>query len=109
MLSEIQVMLREVFRTGNELTYPVSGTGTAGMECALTSVLEPDEVVVILVSGFFADRMRQIANRLGANVISLGDRWGAPVALEVLARSLAEHSEAEAVFVVHGEASTSLH
>ncbi len=109
MLNEIQGMLREVFRTSNELTSPVSGTGTAGMESALTSVLEPDDVVMILVSGFFAARMREIAKRLGAEVISLGDRWGEPVSLEEVARTLDEHPETKAVFVVHGETSTGLH
>lgn len=109
MLTEIQEMLRQVFRTSNELTYPVSGTGTAGMECALTSLLEPGDVAVILVSGFFAARMREIARRLGAEVISLGDRWGEPVAMEEVSRTLEEHPDAKAVLVVHGETSTGLH
>jgi alanine-glyoxylate transaminase / serine-glyoxylate transaminase / serine-pyruvate transaminase len=109
MLGEIKQMLRQVFRTGNELTYPVSGTGTAGMECALTSILEPGDEAVVLVSGFFAARMREIARRLGADVITLGDRWGEPIAVEQVARTLEEHPGAKAVFVVHGETSTGLH
>ena len=109
MLSEIQTMLRPLFRTTNELTYPVSGTGTAGMECALTSVLERGDTVVILVSGFFAARMREIARRLGAEIITLGDRWGEPVAVEDVARALDEHPEAKALCAVHGETSTGLH
>lgn len=109
MLTEIQGMLRQVFRTDNELTYPVSGTGTAGMECALTSVLEPGDVAVILVSGFFAARMREIARRLGADIVSLGDRWGEPVDMQDVTRALDEHPDAKAVFSVHGETSTGLH
>lgn len=109
MLNEIQEMLRETFRTSNDLTYPVSGTGTAGMECALTSVLEPGDEAVILVSGFFAARMREIAKRLGVNVISLGDRWGEPVSIEAIARTLEGNSRTKAVLAVHGETSTGLH
>jgi alanine-glyoxylate transaminase/serine-glyoxylate transaminase/serine-pyruvate transaminase len=109
MLGEVKEMLREVFRTSNDLTYAVSGTGTAGMECALTSVLEPEDVAVVLVSGFFAARMREIARRLGANVITLGDRWGEPIAVEQVARTLEEHPETKAVFAVHGETSTGLY
>jgi alanine-glyoxylate transaminase/serine-glyoxylate transaminase/serine-pyruvate transaminase len=106
MLGEISAMLRLAFRTDNEMTYAVSGTGTAGMECALTSTLEAGDQAVVLVSGFFAARMREIAIRLGANVISLGDTWGAPVALDDVVEALDQHSGAKAVCVVHGETST---
>ena len=63
MLDEINAMLRDVFRTSNELTFPVSGTGTAGMECALENVLEPGDVALVLISGAFAERMAEIAAR----------------------------------------------
>jgi alanine-glyoxylate transaminase/serine-glyoxylate transaminase/serine-pyruvate transaminase len=53
--------------------------------------------------------MREITRRLGAEVISLGDRWGEPVSLEEVARALEEHHSAKAVFVVHGETSTGLY
>jgi alanine-glyoxylate transaminase/serine-glyoxylate transaminase/serine-pyruvate transaminase len=109
MLGEIKEMLQEVFRTRNELTYAVSGTGTAGMECALTSVLEPGDQAVVLVSGFFAARMREIIQRLGAEVITLGERWGEPIAVGEVARTLEEHPGTKAVFVVHGETSTGLY
>jgi alanine-glyoxylate transaminase / serine-glyoxylate transaminase / serine-pyruvate transaminase len=106
MLGEISGMLRLAFRTDNEMTYAVSGTGTAGMECALTSTLEAGDQAVVLVSGFFAARMREIAIRLGADVISLGDAWGVPVALDDVVGALDQHPGAKAVCVVHGETST---
>jgi alanine-glyoxylate transaminase/serine-glyoxylate transaminase/serine-pyruvate transaminase len=109
MLTETQAMLRQAFRTENELTYPVSGTGTAGMECALTNVLEPGDTAVILVSGLFAARMRDIARRLGAGVISLGDRWGEPVPPEEVATALQDHPGTKAVLAVHAETSTGLY
>jgi len=109
MLAEIKEMLREVFRTNNELTYAVSGTGTAGMECALTSLLEPGDAALVLVSGFFASRMREIAQRLGVDATSLGDRWGEPISAEQVARALQEHPGTKGVLAVHGETSTGLH
>ena len=40
-------MLRQLFRTSNPLTFPVSGTGMAGMECVAVNLIEPgDEVIV---------------------------------------------------------------
>jgi alanine-glyoxylate transaminase / serine-glyoxylate transaminase / serine-pyruvate transaminase len=101
-------MLREVFRTSNELTFPVSGSGTAGMETALMNVLEPGDVAVVVVSGFFAERMREIATRTGANVVTVGGDWGVPVSVDEVARALDEHGGAKAVCAVHVETSTGL-
>ena len=108
MLHEIQSMLRDVFRTGNELTFPVSGTGTAGMECALTNVLEPGDVALALVSGAFAERMKEIALRCRAEVHVVGGQWGNPVPEEAVADALATHPTAKAVLAVHAETSTGL-
>lgn len=106
MLEEIEAMLRETFRTSNELTFPVSGSGTAGMESALMNVLEPGDVAIVAVSGFFAERMREIASRTGAKVITVGGEWGAPVVTADVARTLDEHRDAKAVCLVHVETST---
>src|SRR5687767_15563115 len=40
ILDETCEFLRQVFRTKNALTFPVSGTGVAGMECVATNPLE---------------------------------------------------------------------
>ena len=34
-------MLRELFQTKNDLTFPVSATGSAGMETCFVNLLEP--------------------------------------------------------------------
>jgi alanine-glyoxylate transaminase/serine-glyoxylate transaminase/serine-pyruvate transaminase len=108
MYDQIMAMLREVFHTRNELTFPVSGTGTAGMECALLNVLEPGETAVIAVSGAFAERMREIALRVGAEVVTVGGTWGVPVQAEEVEAALREHPEAKVVGVVHVETSAGL-
>ena len=108
MLDEIQGMLREVFRTENELTFPVSGTGTAGMECALANVLERGDVAIVMVSGAFAERMAEIARRTGADVQVVGGRWGEPIGLDEVEASLRAHPNAKAVCAVHAETSTGL-
>jgi alanine-glyoxylate transaminase / serine-glyoxylate transaminase / serine-pyruvate transaminase len=106
MLDEIDGMLRRIFMTSNELTFPVSGSGTAGMECALMNVLEPGDTAVVLVSGFFAERMREIANRTGARVQTIGGEWGRPVDPDEVFRALKRYPEAKAVCAVHAETST---
>jgi alanine-glyoxylate transaminase / serine-glyoxylate transaminase / serine-pyruvate transaminase len=106
LLNEIQQMLRTVFRTDNVLTFPVSGTGTAGMECALMNVLEPGDVALLVVGGAFAERMLEIARRCGAEVHVIGGEWGRPVGDDEVANALRAHPDAKIVGVVHAETST---
>ena len=108
MLDEINAMLRDVFRTSNELTFPVSGTGTAGMECALENVLEPGDVALVLISGAFAERMAEIAARCRAEVVPVGNVWGKAVSAGQIEQALAQHPNAKAVCAVHAETSTGL-
>ena len=108
MMNGLQDMLRQVFRTSNDLTYPVSGTGTAGMETAIANVIEPGDVAITVVSGMFAERMREIAGRYGADVVTVGGEWGAPVDAAEVASALTQHPDAKAVCMVHTETSTGL-
>jgi hypothetical protein len=41
IMDDVSQGLREVFRTSNRMTFPVSGTGSAGMEAAVFNILEP--------------------------------------------------------------------
>src|SRR5204863_101527 len=43
MMEEIKAMLRVVFQTKNEMTFPVSGTGSAGMEFCFVNLIEPGD------------------------------------------------------------------
>jgi alanine-glyoxylate transaminase/serine-glyoxylate transaminase/serine-pyruvate transaminase len=65
-MDDVQALLRYVFETNNRVTFPVSGTGSAGMEAALVNLLEPGEEVVMCVNGYFGERMCEIATRIGA-------------------------------------------
>src|SRR5881628_1594184 len=65
MMEEIKTMLRQVFLTRNEMTFPVSGTGSAGMEFCLVNLVEPGDDVIIGVNGVFGTRMVDVAERCG--------------------------------------------
>ena len=68
MMEEIKVMLRAAFLTQNEMTFPISGTGSAGMEFCFVNLIEPGDEVVIGVNGVFGNRMVDVAERCGAKV-----------------------------------------
>src|SRR3974377_1278756 len=63
MMEEIKTMLRQVFLTKNEMTFPVSGTGSAGMEFCFDNLLEPGDEAVIGVNGVFGTRIAAVAER----------------------------------------------
>lgn len=76
VMNETQQLLRYVFQTQNELTIPISGTGSAGMEAALCNLIEPGDNVLIAVKGYFGERMVDMAQRYGAQVDRLDCEWG---------------------------------
>ncbi|MGH7171086.1 MAG: pyridoxal-phosphate-dependent aminotransferase family protein [Gemmataceae bacterium] len=76
IMNTVQEMLRGVYQTRNQVTFPVSATGMAGMETCFVNLVEPGDRVVVCVAGFFGQRMVEIANRAGAQVTVLERPWG---------------------------------
>ena len=71
-----QRMLRHVFGTANEWTFVISGTGSGGMEAAISAFVEPGTKVGVFANGFFCDRMTEMAKRNGGDVVRLEKPWG---------------------------------
>ncbi len=106
VMDEVCEMLRQVYRTSNTTTFPVSATGTGAMETACANVIERGDTVVVCRNGFFGNRLADIAERCGAEVHLVDTPWGKPVEVEELARELNKHSRVKAVGVVNAETST---
>jgi alanine-glyoxylate transaminase/serine-glyoxylate transaminase/serine-pyruvate transaminase len=105
LMNEVQEMLRFVFQTENSLTIPVSGTGTAGMEAAFANFVEPGDSVLIGVSGYFSERMVDMAGRYGAQVRRMERPWGQVFTPEEIEDAL-RAQPAKLVALVHAETST---
>lgn len=105
IMDEIKVMLRKVMGTNNEITLPMSGTGSAGMEAAFVNLVERGDKVLVLVNGVFGKRMAEVARRLGAEVEECEFTWGTPVDPEIAAKKIRE-KKWHIVAVVHAETST---
>ena len=103
VLDEVCERLRAVLRTGNALTLPISGTGSAGMEAAFVNLVGPGDDVVVAVNGLFGQRMVDVASRCGATVHAVEHEWGTPVDAE---RVLAAHPAPKVIALVHAETST---
>jgi alanine-glyoxylate transaminase/serine-glyoxylate transaminase/serine-pyruvate transaminase len=105
IMDQIKDLLRQVMGTGNRLTLPISGTGSAGMETCFVNLVEPGDRVLVLVNGVFGVRMADVAGRLGAQVDTLEFPWGAPVEIDAVQRKLSE-GPYSIVAIVHAETST---
>ena len=99
-------LLRYLFRTQNRLTFPISGTGSAGMEASFCNFLEPGDSVVIGVNGVFGERMVDNAVRCGAEVIPVTAEWGKIIAPEAIEAALNSRKKVKMLALVHAETST---
>ena len=104
-MDELQSMLRRVFQTQNELTFAVSGTGSAGMETAVVNLVEPDDSVLICVNGVFGNRMADVATRAGAIVNTITKPWGQVFTTAELKDAIAKYTP-KVVGIVMAETST---
>ena len=102
-------MLREVLRTKNALTFPVSGTAMAGMECIAVNLLERGDEAIVCVNGVFGARMKDVMERCGATVHAVEATWGDVISLEQITAALDAHPQAKLVTIVHAETSTGAH
>src|SRR5271155_5724034 len=84
LLDSTNDRLRQFFATANALTLPVSGTGSAGMEASFVNFVRPGDHVVVGVNGLFGQRMCDVAERVGANVVRVDAPWGRPIESEAL-------------------------
>jgi alanine-glyoxylate transaminase/serine-glyoxylate transaminase/serine-pyruvate transaminase len=105
VMNQTQEMLRTVFRTKNALTFPVSGTGSAGMEACLVNLIEPGDAVVVCINGVFGTRMADIARRVGGIVTTLERPWGEVFDVDTI-RSALFRFRPKLLAIVHGETST---
>jgi alanine-glyoxylate transaminase/serine-glyoxylate transaminase/serine-pyruvate transaminase len=103
ILDETADRLRHVFRTGNRLTLPISGTGSAGMEAAIVNLVGPGDTFVVGINGVFGARMAEVARRAGAEVVAVEEPWGQPIDPERLAGA---HPSPKVIAIVHAETST---
>lgn len=106
IVDRVQDQLRLVFGTTNPLTFPVSGTGSAGMEMSLVTLVEPGDVVVVVQQGVFGQRLADAAQRLGAEVVAISIPFGEICSLETLTETLNRHPRVRLVAVVKAETST---
>jgi len=106
-MGDVQTLLRRVFQTENRVTFPISASGSGGIEASVVNPLEPGDEAIICVNGTFSERMAIIAERTGAKVTRVEAPYGKPVDLNDVRRA-GQGKKIKILGVTHGESSTSV-
>jgi alanine-glyoxylate transaminase/serine-glyoxylate transaminase/serine-pyruvate transaminase len=105
VMKEVQEMLRFVFQTENEMTVPISGTGSAGMEAALSNFIEPGDKVLVAVLGYFGERLFEMSSRYTDQVDRIDRPWGEMFDPDEIKTALGQKNY-KVLALVHAETST---
>nr|WP_199174909.1 alanine--glyoxylate aminotransferase family protein [Halegenticoccus soli] len=105
IMNEVQELLRYTFRTDNQWTIPISGTGSASMEAAIGNLVEPGDTMLVPTNGYFGGRMESMAERAGGEVVHVDAPWGEPLDPADVRAAFDEH-QPDVFGFVHAETST---
>ncbi len=105
IMDETKQLLQYAFQTENYFTLPVSGTGSAGMEAALCSVIQPGDKVLVGTIGYFGARICEIVARCRGQLTRIDAQWGTPLDQQQLHDAL-KQGDYRVVALVHAETST---
>src|SRR6516165_5867786 len=71
IMAELVELLRVAYRASGGLVLALQATGTSGMETGVAHLIEPGDVAVVAVNGYFGERIVEIARRHGAEVVEV--------------------------------------
>jgi alanine-glyoxylate transaminase/serine-glyoxylate transaminase/serine-pyruvate transaminase len=105
VMGDVQQLLKTAYGTADGATLVISGTGSAGMEAAVTNFVEPGAKFAVFANGYFSDRLTEMAKRNGANVVRFEKAWGETYTDDE-AREFIKREQPKIVAYVHAETST---
>jgi alanine-glyoxylate transaminase/serine-glyoxylate transaminase/serine-pyruvate transaminase len=106
LLDEVRASLARLFHAPEgSLTLATSGTGTSSMEAAIANLVGDGTRVLVVVTGYFGERLAEICRRYGAAVTRVDGEWGRAADPEAVRAALAAGG-ADVVACVHAETST---
>ncbi len=102
---EIKNLLKYLFQSQNDVVV-ISGSGTAGLEAAISNLLKKEDKVLNIVNGKFGERLYELSKVFATPVPLIFD-WGKPIDLDEVAKTL-EENDVKALALCHNETSTGL-
>jgi alanine-glyoxylate transaminase/serine-glyoxylate transaminase/serine-pyruvate transaminase len=106
LLDDVRGRLGTLFRAPEgTLALAVSGTGTSGMEALVANLVGEGTRVLVVVTGYFGERLAALCGRYGGTVRRVDVEWGRAVDPQAVRAALREGG-ADVVACVHAETST---
>jgi alanine-glyoxylate transaminase/serine-glyoxylate transaminase/serine-pyruvate transaminase len=107
MMDDVQELLRRVFQTQNRITFPISASGSGGIEAAVMNLLDAGDECIVCINGAFSERMAIIAERIPAKVIRVEAPYGRTVDPQDVLRA-GKGRKIKFVGLAHGETSSGI-
>jgi alanine-glyoxylate transaminase/serine-glyoxylate transaminase/serine-pyruvate transaminase len=104
-MEETQTLLRQIFQTDNRITFPLSASGSGGIEASVLNSLEPGDEAICCVNGLFSQRMYVIAQHTPAMVHLVEVPYGLPIDPEAV-RKAAKGRKIKMIGFAQGETSS---
>jgi alanine-glyoxylate transaminase / serine-glyoxylate transaminase / serine-pyruvate transaminase len=105
VMTDVQQLLKTAYGTTDGATLVISGTGSAGMEAAVTNFVDPGAKLAVFANGYFSDRLTDMAKRNGASVVRFEKAWGETYTDDE-AKNFIAREKPSVVAYVHAETST---
>ena len=104
-MEETQVLMRRLFQTENRITFPLSASGSGGIEASVFNSLEPGDEAICCVNGMFSERSYVIAQHTQTTAHLVEAPLGKPVDPEHV-RKIAKGRKIKMISLAQGETST---
>jgi alanine-glyoxylate transaminase/serine-glyoxylate transaminase/serine-pyruvate transaminase len=106
LLDDVRARLTRVFKAPEgTLALAISGTGSSGMEATIANLVAEGTKVLVVVTGYFGERLADICRRYGATVTRVEAEWGRAADPQAIRAALRSQG-ADVVACVHAETST---
>jgi len=105
--NETRALLKRVFRTEGEVHILV-GSGSAGLDAGIGSLTLPGEKAIVGTNGYFGERLIEICESYGLQVIPVRAKLGEPLDPAMFEAALRSHPGAALVTLVHLETATAV-
>jgi alanine-glyoxylate transaminase / serine-glyoxylate transaminase / serine-pyruvate transaminase len=104
-MDETQSLMRQIFQTENRVTFPLSASGSGGIEASVMNSLEPGDEAICCVNGWFSERLHIIAQHTPAKLHVVEAPYGKAVDAEDV-RKVAKGRKIKMIGLAQGETSS---
>ena len=105
LYTDVVEKTQKVFATQNDIV-ALSASGTGAVEAGVINLVKKGDKIIIPVNGEFSNRLSQLIEGQGANVVKLQTPPGQNATFDQVKEAFDNNKDVKAFYVVHNETST---